>query len=98
MAMKILFKITEPLLRKVHSDLARPHPFAAERVGFLACQVALIKPPALVILARKFWAVADDDYLDDPGAGATINAAAFRRSLQETYSTPASVFHIHVHN
>ena len=55
--MKILFKITEPLLRKVHSDLARPHPFAAERVGFLACQVALMKPPALLILAREFWAV-----------------------------------------
>jgi hypothetical protein len=98
MAMNILFKITEPLLRKVHSDLARPHPFAAERVGFLACQVALIKPRALVILAREFWAVDDHDYLDDPSAGATISAAAFRRPLQETFSKPASVFHIHVHN
>ncbi len=96
--MKILFKITENLLRQVHSDLARPHAFAAERVGFLACKVALIKPRALAILAREFWPVDDDDYLDDPGAGATIGAAAFRKALQAAYKEPWSMFHIHVHS
>jgi hypothetical protein len=98
MAMKILFKITENLLEQVHSDLARPHAFAAERVGFLNCKVGLTKPLALAILAREFSPVDDDDYLDDPRAGATIGPAALRKALQLVYKEAGSMFHIHVHD
>lgn len=35
--MTITFKIPQGLFSEIHRDLSRPHGFAAERVGFIAC-------------------------------------------------------------
>src|ERR1700720_3721710 len=83
--MKVLFKITNSLLELVTQDLVRRHDFAAERVGFLSCRVAKLKPAGLIILAHDYNPVADNDYLDDPRVGAMMGPAAIRKALQFAY-------------
>lgn len=63
--MNIRFKITSALLATVRIDLRRPHPFAHERVGFLAAGLAAAHDE-LLILARDYRPVRDDEYLRDP--------------------------------
>jgi hypothetical protein len=95
--MRIRFKMTEQLLLEVRKDLLRPHPFAAERVGFLAGRVGSLVPSGLIVLAHSYHAVEDEDYLDHPGAGATINSAAMRKALQFAYQNNTAMFHVHMH-
>lgn len=64
--MNISFRITDDLLTKIHADLSRPHAFAAERVGFIACACASLPDKGLALLAQTFHPVADDHYIDDP--------------------------------
>ena len=70
--MKIIFRVTSALLARIRDDLSRPHHFAAERVGYGACKIGTLQAGNLLILASNYSPVADDDYLDDPYAGATI--------------------------
>jgi hypothetical protein len=96
--MKIAFKVTASLLQQVRADLARPHPFAAERVGFLACKVAALKSNGVIVLASSFHAVEDDDYQDDQRVGAMMGPAAIRKALQLAYNEPLAMFHVHSHD
>jgi hypothetical protein len=95
--MKVLFKITNSLLELVTQDLVRRHDFAAERVGFLSCRVAKLKPAGLIILAHDYNPVADNDYLDDPRVGAMMGPAAIRKALQFAYDHETAMFHVHMH-
>ncbi len=95
--MKIAFKITDALLRVIRSDLKRPHAFAAERVGFIACNAAQLPEEGLIILAKEYHPVADEDYLKDWSVGAMMGPAAIRKSLQIAYSANMSMFHVHMH-
>lgn len=95
--MKITFRVTRELLRRIHQDLSRPHSRAAERVGFLTCGVAPMDN-GLGIFASIYHPVDDDDYVDDPVAAAMIRGSAFRKILQYAYNYPSAVFHIHRHN
>lgn len=49
-------------------DLARPHDFAFERVGFLSCRPARTSS-GLLLLAESFHSLADEDYLPDETVG-----------------------------
>jgi hypothetical protein len=95
--MNVRFKIPGELLKAAMANLRRRHVFAAERVGFFLCRPAHLAEDGLLVLAQDFHAVADEDYLDDPRAGATMGPAAIRKALQKTYSQRASMFHIHIH-
>jgi hypothetical protein len=95
--MKIQSRITRQLLQRVYADLARPHSFAAERVGFLICKVGAIKPNGILVLAYDYRPVDDEDYLDDPRVGAMMGPAAIRKALQLAYKEPVAIFHVHVH-
>jgi hypothetical protein len=96
--MRIIFKITRGLLDNLREDLARPHAFAAERVGFLSCRAAKLAPSGLVILAREYHAVADSDYIEDSRVGAMMNSEAIRKAMQVAYSNGVGVFHVHMHD
>ncbi len=96
-AMKISFRITRELLARIHADLSRPHPFAAERVAFISCGVAAVLNNGLMLLAEAHHPVSDDNYIDNPRAGATIGSAAFRTALQLAYNQRISMFHVHRH-
>ena len=94
--MNVLFKITAALFQEMQAKLSSPHPFAAERVGFLKCQMSLSERN-LIVLAHSMHEVEDEDYLDDPSVGATMGAAAIRKALAVAYNEKISMFHVHLH-
>ena len=93
---KIRFKITKRLLRGIRDDLARPHAFARERVGFASAGLAAAGSD-LVVLARGYRPVADEDYLRDFTVGAMMGPDAIRKALQWAMSDCVAVFHVHSH-
>jgi hypothetical protein len=95
--MKPAFKIQKRMLDEIHADLSRPHPFAAERVGFISCKIASIDTSSVAVLAQTYLPVADDHYEDDPSVGAMLNGAAFRAALQHSYRSRTAIFHVHRH-
>ncbi len=95
--MTVQVKITEQLRDRVFADLLRPHPFAAERVGFISCRPA-VAGSGVLLLASGFHAVADDDYLPDLRVGAMMGSAAIRKALQLAYGEQISMLHVHLHD
>ena len=95
--MNPIFKIQRRMLDQIHADLSRPHPFAAERVGFISCKVATLYAGNVVVLAQAYLPARDDHYEDDPSVGAMLKGAAFRTALQHSYRSRTSMFHVHRH-
>lgn len=96
--MKVFFKITHTLLSQVTQDIMRPHSFAYERVGFLACRVGRTDTNEWILLGSSYHPVADDDYLPDETVGALIGPDAIRKALQIGYNNPVSMVHVHMHD
>lgn len=94
--MNIRFKITSALLAAIRADLRRPHAFAHERVGFIASGLATAHDE-LLILARDYRPVRDEEYLQDPSVGAMMSAEAIRRARQWALNDRAAIFHVHTH-
>ncbi len=94
--MNAFCKITSSLLDEIHSDLERPHPFAYERIGFFSAGLSHVGND-LLILAREYRPIADDDYLEDYTVGAKIGPNAIRSAMQWAMDTGAAIFHVHRH-
>ena len=98
--MRIDIKLTGRLYNKIVRDLARPHPFAAERVGFVFGRVGLLADEGALILLTRYQAIPDDQYVDDPSVGARIGSEALTWAMQSLYfgrATREGIFHIHMH-
>lgn len=95
--MKIIFKLSQGLFTEIHRDLSRPHEFAAERVGFIACGVSTVGADGLLILGDTYYPIADRHYLDDPRVGAMMNSDAIRSALEIAYNRNVAMFHVHRH-
>jgi hypothetical protein len=96
--MRATFKIRCDLLATIHQDLSRPHPFAAERVGFVACKLCEVADGNLGVLANSYLPLGDDQYENDPTVGAMMNSSAIRGALQYAYNRRVAMFHIHRHD
>ena len=94
--MTVRLKITCRLLEAIRRDLARPHRFAHERVGFISAGLSSADDD-LWVLARAYRPVADDDYLPDPSVGAMMGPEAIRKALQWAMSESVAIFHVHTH-
>ena len=94
--MKIIFRATRALVEAAHRDLARPHPFAAERVAFITVRAAMARR-SLVVLAEAYHPVADEDYVNDPRVGAMMSQEAIRKALNLALLQEAGVVHVHEH-
>lgn len=97
--MKTSFKISQALLSSIRQDLHRAHPFAFERVGFIACSAAYTAD-GLIIMAYDYEPVPDDEYLRDSHAGAMMGSNAIRRGMNLALNRgkeDVSVFHVHQH-
>lgn len=94
--MIVRFKATRGLLQGIREDLERPHAFAYERVGFVAAGVSL-GAGELLVLARNYRPVADEDYLHDPSVGAMMGPEAIRKALQWSMTERVAIFHVHTH-
>lgn len=95
--MNIHFKIRCDLLDSIHADLARPHAFAHERVGFISAGLTRIGGGSLIVLAQSYAPVADEDYLQDPTVGAMMGSEAIRKALQLSYRARTAAIHVHCH-
>jgi hypothetical protein len=94
--MKLTFKITQSLLADIRTDLVRPHAFAHERVGFISAGLSSMGRD-LVIVARGYRPVRDEDYLNDRTVGAMMGREAIRKSLEWAMQAGHAIFHVHTH-
>jgi hypothetical protein len=95
--MTVELRLTRDLLERLHADLARPHPFASERVTFMSCRPAALRAGGIVLLGVDIHPVRDEDYERDDTVGAMLGSGAFRQILQFAYNNPASILHVHRH-
>ena len=94
--MKTQFKVTRALLATIRRDLARPHPFAYERVGFVSAGLTTAGDN-LLILARNYRPLLDHEYLSNTTVGAMMGPEAIRDTLQWALETGSAMFHVHTH-
>ena len=95
--MKLHLKVQRSLVLQFHADLARPHAFAHERIGFLTIGASLLPGRRLLLLARDYRPVDDADYEPDPSCGARIGGTAFRKAIERAYRGRSGLVHIHSH-
>lgn len=91
-----MIKLTKEFHSRALADLHRPHPFADERIGFLACR-SLTRGRATIFFGCDYMTVADDDYLEDDSVGARIGGNAIRAAMHLAISRMCSVFQVHTH-
>lgn len=98
--MKVEIRLTGSLHGEILRDLARPHPFAAERVGFVFGRVGTLAGEGRLIVLNRYHSIPDKKYIEDPSVDAKIGSDAITGAMQAVYyGRPAreGVFHIHVH-
>lgn len=98
--MKVDIKMTGALYGEIVRDLRRPHPFAAERVGFVFGRLGTISEGGKLVLLTRYHSIPDDQYLEDETVGARIGSDALTWGMQAVYhGRPAreGIFHIHLH-
>lgn len=81
--------------------MARPHPVAAERVGFVLGRMGTLADRGIAILLNWYHSIPDSQYMDDPTVCARINSEALTWAMQAVYqgrSAREGIFHIHMHS
>jgi hypothetical protein len=95
--MRVKIRLSRHLNDGMRSDLSRPHPFAAERIGLLYVRLSEAGEGRWVILMTDYAPIADDRYIDDPSSGARIDSQAIRGAMQGVLDRQQGVFHVHRH-
>ena len=95
--MRVILRTTRALAASIRDDLERPHPFANERVGFLATRPAMAAPDFVVLLACHWYSVRDDHYLPSKAYGALVGSTGISAALQIAYGERVSMCHVHMH-
>jgi len=96
--MKVAIRIPGTLYASALADLERTHPFAAERIGFFSASCGHGNKDENIVCLTAYHPVADDDYVDDPCAGARINSRAIRSALQRVLDEQSGQIHVHLHH
>lgn len=94
--MRITLKVYGGLLDRIRVDLARPHAFAHERIGFLTAG-ACMAGDELMLLVGGYIPVSDGDYEPVHGVGAQIGSNAMRKVVQAAYRPQRTILHVHTH-
>jgi len=95
--MNIRIRLTRRLYDQVRADLARPHDFAAERVGFLFGRLGNVETDEPLLLFTCYSSLDDERYINDPNSGARIDSQAIRGAMQQVTNRHEGVFHVHMH-
>jgi len=90
-------RLTRRLCDEVRVDLARPHAFAAERVGFLFGRLGNAQTNDPMVLFTGYSSLDDERYINDPNSGARIDSHAIRGAMQQVINRHEGVFHVHMH-
>lgn len=93
-------RLLRTLYEQITADLARLHPFAYERVGFLYTRRGTGVNGAPLVLAFDYIPVADQHYeiSDDLEVGASIGVGAVRTVMQHIYDVGCGAWHVHLHD
>lgn len=97
----MLAKMTGALHANIINDLRRPHPFAAERVGFVAARLVTVPVGVPLLLFTRYHPIPDHEYMKDNSVGARLGSEAITWAMQAVYHGRAAregIFHIHFHN
>jgi hypothetical protein len=94
----LYLRIPKSLYTDIRKDLARPHRFAAERVGFAKARLGTADGDDRIILLTGYSPVADDYYIDDPKSGARIDSNAIRTAMETILHEDVGLFHVHLHD
>lgn len=97
MTPRVQMRVPRLVAERTRADLLRPHPFAAERVGFAFARCGTADPDSLVVLLVDYHPVPDGDYVRDERSGARIGSKAIRAAMQAVLAGPDSLFHVHLH-
>src|ERR1700726_1835022 len=89
-------KIPRSLFEAALADLHRPHPFAAERVGFFSTKLTRAKKLTL-IHCIAYHPVSDEHYIHDPSVGARIGSDAITEAMARSAVDGVGQFHVHAH-
>src|SRR5262249_6328674 len=92
----IHIRLTQHVHDLAREDLRRPHPFAAERVGFLFGRLDTSAEGPMVLLTA-YAPLADERYIPDPNVGARIDSQAIRDAMQRVIRGRECAFHTHWH-
>lgn len=92
-----VLRLPKALVDAIRRDLRRPHPLAAERVGFIAATTAAVEAGEHLVIALDYRSIPDEHYVDGGGAGARIGIAAIRAAVAETLTSGRGTFHVHLH-
>jgi len=95
--MNVAIRLRRAFFSTLVDDLARPHAFAFERVGWVfARQATTHRGPLL--LPDWYEPVNDEDYVRDDKVGARFGTAAIRAALQRARATNRSCLQVHLHD
>lgn len=97
MKKEVILKIPKALFDRVLDDLKRAHDFALERIGFISTKHKKLSDGTVVIWGVDYFAVHDENYIDDDEVGARINSVAIRKAMQNVLDTGLGCFHVHFH-
>lgn len=99
MSTQLIIRLADSLYEKVRADLTRPHPFAAERVGFLFTKTGTGPGGSVLLFPVDYLSLPDEQYIDenDPFVGAAINGDALRSAMQRVLDTGMGGLHVHMH-
>lgn len=100
MSETVSIRLARPLFERVQCDLRRPHPFAAERVGFLFTCTGSGPAGTTFLFPVDYLVVPDSQYVDarKPWVGAAINGDATRGAMQQVMATGLGALHVHLHD
>jgi len=92
----IVLRIPRDIYVAMRKDLDRPHPFAAERVGFAYVRHSIVAGRC-VVLFLQYIPVEDQNYIHASDVGAKINSTSIRGAMQECLTRSVGCFHVHHH-
>jgi hypothetical protein len=99
--MRTELRMTGSLYEAIKHDLARSHPFASERVGFVAGKMGSLPDNGKMVLLTRYHPIPDVQYEEDNTVGARIGSEALTAAMQTVYHGRAAregIFHIHLHD
>lgn len=93
----VRIRLSKVLVEEMKADLRRPHPFAAERVGFLSVATGRGEGGEFLVLGLEYRPVAEDHYFEDSHVGVKIGVGAIREVVDRVRLGGRGVFHVHLH-
>ena len=93
----VRIRLSKALVKAMEADLRRPHPFAAERVGFLSVATGRAEGSELLVMGLEYHPVAEDHYIEDSQVGVKIGVGAIREAVDRVRLSRRGLFHVHLH-